>query len=265
MSAPASQPRFRQRTHLHARWPKFHLPHPQRDLRAVDRPVYSRPVRRPEPQVPQNRSERRRRVVAIVTAPGYHRAMEKDPSRPARILVLYFSKSGHTKMMADLVVEGARSVPDSEVRLKTVAEATAEDLVWCDGIAVGSPTHMGTIAWQMKKWWDTVAQPLWYSIEGKIGCAFSSSGGNGGGSELTCLALQIVLMNYGLLVFGIPDYVAPGQTLHYGAICAGKPRNDGEREACRRLGRRLCEWVQTLICHRPEYSPLKASYPRFPP
>jgi len=188
--------------------------------------------------------------------------MENNASRAARILVMYYSERGNTKQMAELVAEGARSVPDTEVRLKSVDDTTADDLVWCDGVAVGSPTHMGTIAWQMKKWWDTVAQPLWYSIEGKIGCAFSSSGGNGGGSELTCLALQIVLMNYGLLVFGIPDYVAPGQTLHYGAICAGKPRNDGEREACRRLGRRLTEWVQTFVCSRPEHDPRKATYKR---
>jgi len=165
-------------------------------------------------------------------------------------------------MMADLVAEGAAGVPDAEVRLKAVAEATADDLAWCDGVAVGSPTHMGTIAWEMKRWWDVVAQPLWPKIEGKIGCAFTSSGGLAGGGELTCLALQIVLMNYGLLVFGIPDYVAPGQTLHYGAVCAGRPRNDGEREACRRLGRRLSEWVQTLICHRPEHDPRNATYAR---
>ena len=190
--------------------------------------------------------------------------METNAARPACILVLYYSEDGHTKMMADLVVEGAARVPDTEVRLRSVAEATADDLVWCDGIAVGSPTHMGTIAWEMKRWWDVTARPLWPKIEGKIGCAFSSSGGVAGGGELTCLALQIVLMNYGLLVFGIPDYTAPGQTLHYGAICAGRPRNDGEREACRRLGRRLSEWVQTLICHRPEHDPRKAAYPRFP-
>jgi NAD(P)H dehydrogenase (quinone) len=188
--------------------------------------------------------------------------MENNASRAARILVMYYSEGGNTKMMASLVAEGAAGVPDTEVRLKSVDETTAGDLVWCDGIALGSPTHMGSIAWQMKKWWDTVAQPLWYSIEGKIGCAFSSSGGNAGGGELTCLALQIVLMNYGLFVFGIPDYVAPGQTLHYGAICAGKPRNDGEREACRRLGRRLAEWVQTMICNRPEHDPRKATYKR---
>jgi len=166
--------------------------------------------------------------------------------------------------MAGLVGEGAGSVPDTEVRLKSITEATADDLTWCDGVAVGSPTHMGTIAWEMKQWWDVVAAPLWPKVEGKIGCTFSSSGGVGGGNELTCLALQIVLMNYGLLVFGVPDYVAPGQTLHYGAICAGNPRNDGEREACRRLGRRLSEWVQTLICGRPEHHPREATYKRFP-
>ncbi len=189
--------------------------------------------------------------------------MKSDDFRPAHILVLYHSQDGHTKMMADLVVEGATSVPTTEVRLKSVAEATADDLVWCDGVAVGSPTHMGTIAWEMKRWWDVTVQPLWPKVEGKIGCAFTSSGGLAGGGELTCLALQVVLMNYGLLVFGIPDYVAPGQTLHYGAICAGRPRNDGEREACRRLGRRLSEWVQTFICHRPEHDPRKATYARF--
>lgn len=189
--------------------------------------------------------------------------MERNVSRSARILVLYHSQGGHTKLMADLVAEGAASVPDTDVRQKNVAEATADDLVWCDGIAAGSPTHMGTIAWEMKRWWDVIALPLWPKIEGKIGCAFSSSGGIGGGGELTCLALQIVLMNYGLLVFGIPDYVAPGQTLHYGAICAGQPRTEGESEACRRLGRRLSEWVQTLICQRPEHDPRTATYTRF--
>jgi NAD(P)H dehydrogenase (quinone) len=184
-------------------------------------------------------------------------------ARPARILVLYHSTGGNTKQMADLVAEGATGVPDTEVRLKSVTAAVADDVVWCDGLAVGSPTHMGTIAWEMKRWWDEVAQPLWPKIEGKIGCAFSSSGGAAGGGELTCLALQIVLMNYGLLVFGVPDYVAPGQTLHYGAICAGRPRNDGEREACRRLGRRLAEWTQLFVCHRAEHDPRGAAYRKF--
>ena len=97
--------------------------------------------------------------------------MKNDPKRLARILVLYHSEGGNTKLMAELVAAGAGGVPDTEVRMKTVAEATAEDLVWCDGIAVGSPTHMGTISWEMKRWWDVVAQPLWPEVEGKLGSA----------------------------------------------------------------------------------------------
>ena len=155
--------------------------------------------------------------------------------------MLYFSSEGHTEQMADLVVEGAGSVPATEVRLRSLDEATADDLLWCDGIAVGSPTYLGTIASEMKRWWGVVALPLWAKIDGKIGCAFSSEGGQAGGGELICLALQIVSMNFGLLVFGIPDYTAPRQAMHFLAVWAGKPRNDGEREACRRLGRRLAE------------------------
>lgn len=188
--------------------------------------------------------------------------MDHPTPPPARVLVMYYSDGGHTKLMAELVRDGAASVPDTEVRLRSVDEATREDLTWCDGIAVGSPTHMGSVAWQMKRWWDEVAQPLWFEIEGKLGCAFSSSGGLAGGGELTCQTLLTILMNYGLLVFGVPDYVAPGRTLHYGAICAGRPRDEADREACRRLGRRLAEWVQVMICQRAEHAPRHATYSR---
>ena len=103
--------------------------------------------------------------------------MENNASHAARILVMYHSEGGNTKIMAGLVAEGASGVPDTEIRLKPVAETTADDLTWCDGVAAGSPTHMGTIAWEMKRCWDVVAQPLWPQVEGKIGCAFSSTGG----------------------------------------------------------------------------------------
>jgi len=185
-----------------------------------------------------------------------------ETTRRARILVLYHTTTGNTKLMADLVVEGAAAVPETEVRLRGVDEATADDLVWCDGVAVGSPTYMGTVSWQMKQFWDVTAQTLWPRIEGKLGCAFSSSGGLAGGGELTCLSILTVLMNYGMFTFGIPDYVAPGRTLHYGAVCAGRPRDEADREACRRLGRRLAEWVQALILGRSEHAPGAAAYSR---
>ena len=40
---------------------------------------------------------------------------------------------------------------------------------------------MGVISWRMKKFWDAEMAPHWMKIDGKIGCAFSSAGGWGGG------------------------------------------------------------------------------------
>jgi NAD(P)H dehydrogenase (quinone) len=60
-----------------------------------------------------------------------------------KILVLYHSASGNTAKMAALVGQGAESIPGIEVRLRDVESATAGDVHWCDGPAVGSPTNMG--------------------------------------------------------------------------------------------------------------------------
>jgi len=160
-----------------------------------------------------------------------------------KILVLYDSLTGNTQRMAELVAEGAKNIPRMQVRLRSVDQASQKDVIWCDGIAVGSPTNMGVLSWKMKKFWDQEMQDQWSKIDGKIGCAFASSGGWGGGSELCCQSILTILLNFGFLVFGVPDYVASQMTLHYGAICAGKPQKPEEKEACLKLGTRLAHWV----------------------
>lgn len=149
--------------------------------------------------------------------------------------------------MAMLVAEGARSVEGTEVKLKRVDEATKEDILWADGLAVGSPTNMGIVSWKMKKFFDEVIGDLWGEINGKIACAFSSSGGWGGGNEIACMSILTMLMNFGFLVFGVTDYVGKKFTLHYGAVISGEPKTEEEKEACRRLGRRLAEWVAVFV------------------
>ncbi|MEJ2550770.1 MAG: flavodoxin domain-containing protein [Anaerolineales bacterium] len=179
------------------------------------------------------------------------------------VLVLYYSNEGSTKKMAEYVAEGARSVADIHVRLKSTEQAGREDVLWCDGMAVGSPTYLGTVAAEMKQFWEDLL-PVWQKIDGKIGCAFSSEGGWGGGAELTCLAMMTIMLNYGMLVFGVTDYSGEQFTLHYGATQAGDPRGEKEVEACRRLGRRLAEWVAIYFDGRKDLHPGKATYKRLP-
>lgn len=107
----------------------------------------------------------------------------------------------------------------------------------------------------MKKYWDDISHPTWGKMDGKIGCAFSTSGGWGGGAELTCMSILIMMMNVGMLTFGVTDYTGHEFTLHYGAVTAGSPREDAEIEAGRRLGKRLAQWVAVYVAGNEDEHP----------
>ncbi len=161
----------------------------------------------------------------------------------AKLLVLYQSNSGRTAAMANLVAQGAKRISPIEIRIRSIDEANDEDILWCDGIAVGSPTNLGAVSWQMKKFWDDRSRTLWGKIDGKIACAFSSAGSYGGGAEITCLNILTMLINYGFLVFGVTDYAGAKFSPHYGAISATYPESNAEQEACLLLGQRLAQWL----------------------
>jgi len=180
-----------------------------------------------------------------------------------KVLVLYHSLTGNTEYMAGLVTAGAEEVPGIDVKCLSLQEAGPDDLLWCDGIALGAPCHMGVVPWQVVQWWTKAIGKAWQHIDGKIGCGFSSAGGWGGGSEMTVQCLLKILMNFGVLVFGATDYTGNQTTLHYGAVAINKPKTEGEKEACRRLGRRLAEWVAVLCDGRKEQSPHQGGYGRF--
>lgn len=182
-----------------------------------------------------------------------------------KILVLFDSKSGNVAQMAALVAEGAQTVPETEVRMRSVDDATAADVVWCDGLAVGSPTNMGLLSWKMKRFWDETMNDSWMEVDGKIACAFSSAGGLGGGMELACQSLLTVLMNFGFLVFGVTDYAGRKTTLHYGAVSAKAPREADIQESCRILGRRLAEWTALYVHGRKDQHPAAKGIPRLTP
>lgn len=162
----------------------------------------------------------------------------------ASILVLYDSGTGNTGAMAKAVAEGAEMIPQVKAALKHVDEATASDLLEHDGFAVGSPAWCGGMTWKLKRFFDE-SFCAWGKVEGKVGCAFSSAGGQGGGAELTCLSVLSVLLNYGMLVFGVTEYSSDKMTAHYGAVAVGQPSEE-ELAACRLLGRKLAEHVERV-------------------
>lgn len=75
------------------------------------------------------------------------------------ILVIYHSQSGNTKKMAEAAAAGASSVEGVTVSLKQAQEAGLEDLLACDGLAVGSPEYFGFMAGLIKDFFDRTYEP----------------------------------------------------------------------------------------------------------
>lgn len=148
----------------------------------------------------------------------------------AKVLVLYYSAYGHIETMAYAVAEGAKSA-GAEVTVKRVPElvsdevakasyykldqaapiATVEELAEYDAIIVGAGTRFGTVASQMRNFWDQTGG-LWFAgkLVGKLGSVFTSSATQHGGQESTILGFIPTFLHQGMVVAGLP-YAFQGQ------------------------------------------------------
>ena len=133
----------------------------------------------------------------------------------AKVLILFFSQSGNTAKMADIVAEGVRGT-GAEAVVKDVKEADVDELLKPDGIIIGSPTYYGTMAAEIKKYIDDSVK-YHGKLVGKVGGAFASSGGLAGGNETTVLDIVKALLIHGMIIPGNVE----GD--HYGAVAVGAP------------------------------------------
>jgi NAD(P)H dehydrogenase (quinone) len=192
------------------------------------------------------------------------------------ILVLYYSRHGATRKLAELIAQGVDSVPGMEARLRTVpaistvTEATApaipedgapyveqEDLAECAGLALGSPTRFGNMASAMKYFLDGTATD-WVNgtLVGKPAVVFASTGSLHGGQEATLLSMMIPLLHHGMLMMGLPythpelmntaSGGSPYGATHWAGVDGKRAVTDDERTLAIALGRRLAEAARKL-------------------
>ena len=110
-----------------------------------------------------------------------------------RVLVAYFSETGNTKALADTVVKGVRAVDGVECDYKPAADVTNDDLLAVDGVIAGSPTYFAQMAPEVKRMLDA-SEKIYGKLEGKVGGAFTTSGGAGCGHETTNMSILIAML-----------------------------------------------------------------------
>ena len=187
------------------------------------------------------------------------------------VLVLYYSRNGHVKKLAEEIAQGVESA-GIEARLRTVpavstvCEATAEDipssgdiycteqdLANCSGLLMGSPTRFGNMAAPLKYFIDGTAG-LWAngSLINKPAGVFTSTSSLHGGQETTLLSMMVPLLHQGMLLTGIP-YSEPslhstssGGTPYGASHVEAENLSSDEISLCRAQGKRVAQLAAQL-------------------
>jgi len=211
-----------------------------------------------------------------MAATGSKKDSSTENSHSGEILVLYYSPGGTTAEMANLIARGIEEVDGMQARLRTVPAvspvteqtepeipefgplyATKDDLVECDGLILGCPTHYGNMPASMKYFIDGTSA-LWMGgkLAGKPAAVFSASTSMHGGQESTLLTMMLPLLHHGMLLVGLPYtetelFSTKTGGSPYGATrltddLEDTPISDEERKLCLALGRRVADTAKRL-------------------
>jgi len=153
-----------------------------------------------------------------------------------KILVIYYSMTGHVHRLAGAVAEGASGVGGATVELRRVPETLPREVLEMtgalqaqesfshvpicsrnelgdyDAIIFGTPTRYGNMCGQMRQFLDATGS-LWVqgALAGKVGSVFTSSATQHGGQESTLLSFHTTLLHHGMVIAGLP-YLFAGQS-----------------------------------------------------
>lgn len=195
----------------------------------------------------------------------------------SEILVLYYSPGGTTAEMANVIARGVEEIDGMQARVRTVPAVsptteqidnsipddgplyvTVDDLVECDGLILGCPTHFGNMPAAMKYFIDSTSA-LWMSgkLVGKPAAVFSASTSMHGGQESTLLTMMLPLLHHGMLIVGLPYTETSLFETKTGGSPYGvtrltddldaTPLSDDERKLCLAIGRRVSATAKKLF------------------
>lgn len=124
------------------------------------------------------------------------------------VAIVYHSGYGHTSKQAEAVLAGAEAGGAAAQLIAIDAEGNLSEAGWAtlataDAIVFGSPTYMGSVSWQFKKFADASSKP-WYSQawKNKIAAGFTNSASMNGDKLSTLHYLFTFAMQHSMVWVG---------------------------------------------------------------
>lgn len=149
--------------------------------------------------------------------------------------VIFYSKSGTTKQMAEKICEGlisngveAKAISISELDKKWIQDSSC--------IIIGSPTYYADISAKVKEFLENLGS---LSVADKLGGAFATSAYSYGGGDIALQTIQTHMLFWGMLVYsgGCSQGNPP---IHLGPVYAGEQSN-GTPEVFHLYGQRMAQ------------------------
>ncbi|MCS7119721.1 MAG: NAD(P)H-dependent oxidoreductase [Nitrososphaerota archaeon] len=138
------------------------------------------------------------------------------------VLILYYSRTGKTELLAKAVADGVGKVEGAKAKVKRVEDASIEDFIKCDAVSFGSPNYFGYMSGLMKDFFDR-AWNIRDKVAGKPAAAFTSGGGP---SNSALLSLERMMDAFRL------------KKIAEGIVSSGYPTSK-DLDSCRKLGEAL--------------------------
>ncbi len=176
------------------------------------------------------------------------------------IVIVYHSGYGHTKKVAEAVAEGSRGALLAIDAEGNLPEGGWEQLAAASMIVFGSPTYMGSVSWQFKKFADASSKS-WFTQQwkDKLAAGFTNSATMNGDKLSTLHYLFTLSQQHGMLWVGTGMQAANSKAAtrddlnyvgSYAGLMATTPSDAspdemvaGDLETARRFGQRLKDVV----------------------
>ncbi len=186
-----------------------------------------------------------------------------------KIAIVYHSGYGHTKKAAEAVHEGAAATGAQATLYAIDEQGNISDENWvalavADAIIFGSPTYMGNVSWQFKKFADASSKPWFGQVwKDKVAAGFTNSASMNGDKHSTLHYFITLAMQHGMAWVGsgmMPanNKAAQRNDINYLGSFAGlmtqSPSDStpeegplyGDLETARQFGTRIAEYTAKL-------------------
>ncbi len=151
----------------------------------------------------------------------------------AKVIVVYESRYGNTKLVAETIAEGMRAIEGIETHVTEVKQVDLSKVPDYDAILVGSPNHIGRPTGGVSKFIDKLGK---LALEGKLFAAFDTYLGKDFEKATKKLEKRISDKVAG------SKLAAPGLSIRVDGMKG--PISEGELPKCKEFGKRIATQLE---------------------